>query len=283
MPKHSRGLKWASQMILWRLRRAVFLAKYEWFRSPPYFLRYHGFDLEYEKGDALVHAYSITAYYEPHVMNYLQSTLQRGATVVDAGANVGFFGFAVLALIPESNVHMFEPSPVPVGHLRRSIARNHLEARTRLNQCALYSEPGEMEYCVHAGKQSAYDGLQDTLYEWVGPTRRIRVPVTTVDTYVVQMGLKRLDLLKIDVEGAELYVLQGAKHTLKKLRPLVLFEVGEQNLAPYGLHPGDLHRFFQEHGYIVNDIHESPLSEAEFAQRTEREHEFVALPKASNG
>ena len=273
-----KGMARVFNSIRWRLRRAFFLARYEWFRSPPFMMSYQGFNIEYGRGDVLVHLYSVKACYEPHVISYVQSNLEPGATVVDIGANVGFFSLAVLALIPGSTVHMFEPSPVSRGHLAQSIAKNSLESRVRLNPYALYSEPGEMDFCVHPEKYAAFDGLRDTRSVKDSTPIHIKVPVTTLDIYLTQAGVKHLDLVKIDVEGAEMFVLQGAEDTLKELRPRVLFEVGQQNLDPYGLRPEHIYGFFQEHGYRMQDIQGQPLSEAEFRHRSTLEHEFVAVP-----
>jgi len=278
----SQGMARVINSIRWRVRRAIFLARYEWFRSPPYVMSYQGFDLVYGRGDVLSFLYSVTGHYEPQVMSYLKSQLPRAATVVDVGANVGFFGLAVLALVPESIVHMFEPSPVPRSFLAKSIARNGLEARVKLNHQALYSEAGEMDFYVHAGHHAALDGLKDTRYAIADEPARIRVPVTTLDTYVREVGLKRMDLLKIDVEGAELYVLQGARDTLKELRPRVLFEIGQQNLDPYGLRPEHIYGFFQENGYNVQNMSGQQISETDFTHRSTLEHEYVAVPIASH-
>lgn len=272
------GMARLENAVRWRLRRAVFLARNEWFRSPPFVMRYRGFNLEYGKGDVVARIHSIQGQYEPHVMSYVQSNLRRGATIVDIGANIGLFSMAVLAMIPESLVHMFEPSPVPRRHLARTIDMNRLAPRAVLNSCALYSEPGEMEFCVHEGKHAAYDGLRDTHYALVKTPRRIKVPVTTLDNYITETGIQRLDLIKIDVEGAELYVLQGAKRTLKELRPRVIFEVGQQNLDPYGLRPEHVYQFFKDEGYHLQSILGKSVSEGEYIRLCTLEHEFVAFP-----
>ena len=160
--RQQKGMARVINAIRWRLRRAVFLARSEWFRSPPFVMSYHGFNLEYEKGDVLVYLFSVTGQYEPQVISYLKSNFSGGASVIDIGANVGFFSLAVLALIPESTIHMFEPSPLPRGHLTNTINRNRLQTRAILHPFALFSEPGEMDFCVHAGHHSAFDGLRDT-------------------------------------------------------------------------------------------------------------------------
>ncbi len=65
-----------------------------------------------------------------------------------------------------------------------------------------------MEFFVHSPRDSSGDGLKDT--QRAGPTQKICVPATTLDAYVAQKEIERLDLIKIDTEGAELHVVRGA-------------------------------------------------------------------------
>ncbi|MGA2263185.1 MAG: FkbM family methyltransferase [Acidobacteriota bacterium] len=233
----------------WRMRRLRFAAAHEWLRSPPYVLRYAGFDLLYNPGNALALRYCLNGAYEPEVERYLESALKPGSVVVDAGANIGFFSLAVLGKSEGATVHGFEPSP------------------------------GSMDFQIHDTSYGAYDGFRDTGYAGVGESRTIKVPVTTLDIYAKQVGLDRLDLLKIDVEGAELFVLRGAREVLSSLHPTVLFEVGHQNLRPFGILPSDLYKFFEDVGYRVMSLNQRALSEVDFGHASIAEHEFIALPK----
>lgn len=271
----------ALHAVSWRLRRLRFRLRHELLRTPPYRMCYHGFEVLYHPGDVLVRSFSIRGNWERHVMDYVRATLPRDAVVVDVGANIGLFSFAVLASLPESRVHLFEPSPVPRSFLAASLARNQLAARTRLNSFAVYSETCELEFHVHEGGHSAYDGIRDTGYASAGAARPIRVQATTLDRYCQEAGLDRLDLLKLDAEGAELPILRGAEQTLRRLRPRVLFEIGPQNLAPYGIRAADLHEFLTARGYVVQTLRREALSVAEFERAVELEHEFTAVPAAA--
>lgn len=261
-----------------RLNGLLFVIRSELLRQPPYVARYFGFELLYGSGDILVRQYAASGHYEPHVISFVKGTLPPGSVVIDVGANIGLFSLAVLASVPQSTVHMFEPSPVPRGLLSQTLKRNAFGDRVRLNAAALYSEVGEMDFYVHAGKHAALDGLRDTRYATVGDASCIRVPVTTLDSYVKQSAIQRLDLLKLDAEGAELSILQGATVTLRTLRPTVLFEAGMQNLTPYNVTPSELYQFFAEHGYQVVTLRGVSLSESEFRQAIDKVHEFAAVP-----
>lgn len=175
-------------------------------------------------------------------------------------------------------MHGFEPSPDSFALLNATILRNNLKAQVRANQIAVYSEPGEMDFQVHTANHGAFDGFQETGYAGAGEAKVIKVPVTTLDIYAKQVALVRLDLLKIDAEGAELFVLRGARDVLVNLQPVVLFEVGYQNLRPYGVLPVDIYRFFEDVGYRVMNLRRRELSEVEFSHASVGEHEFIAMP-----
>jgi hypothetical protein len=67
------------------------------------------------------------------------------------------------------------------------------------------------------------------------------------------------------------------------LHPTVLFEVGYQNLRPFGILPSDLYRFFEDVGYQVLNLERRALSESDFAHACIAEHEFVGVPDAYQG
>lgn len=246
-------------------------------RKPPYFIRYQGYDLAYEPGDHVVVRILAFGGYEKDVFQYLRTALEPGAAVVDVGANVGLFSLAVARMAPDATLHCFEPSPSPRACLTRTLERNDLGGRIRLNGQALYKEPGELEFHVHDGGNAAFDGIRDT--GRVGGARSIRVPVTTLDHYAREVGLDRLDLLKIDTEGAELFVLQGAVETLRRLRPRIILEADPTNMAAYGVKPQEAYRFLREQGYRVKDLRGRTLEPADFDRSlAELEVDFLAVP-----
>lgn len=265
--------------VSWRMRRLRFRLRHEFLRAAPYILPYNGFQVVYESGDVLVRSYSIRGHWERHVSDYVAAVLPREAEVVDVGANIGLFAFGVLKSRPEAYVHLFQPSPRPQRCLAASLRRNGLSARARLNPLALYSEVCELDFHVHEGGHSAFDGIRDTGYPSAGAARPVRVRATTLDRYCQEGELTRLDLLKLDAEGAELLILRGAQQTLRALRPRVLFEVGLQNLAPYAIRPADLHQFFTSCGYVTQTLRRESLGLEQFERAVETEHEFAAVPR----
>lgn len=150
------------------------------------------------------------------------AVLPPDGVVLDVGANIGLSALALAPLLPRGRVLAVEASPRTAAALRRTLALNGLEDRVAVEAVALGAAPGEAAF--HAAAHSAGAHLMDagTLGAAALPT--VRVPVETLDALVARHGLGRLDFLKIDVEGFETEVLDGAAATLARLRPLVFVE-----------------------------------------------------------
>jgi FkbM family methyltransferase len=197
---------------------------------------------------------------------------------VDVGAYVGRHGFEMARLVdPGGHVHLFEPLPQMVAELqRRLVAEHRLRSVTSVYPCALSSSSGSAEFCV-AVDALAYAGLKERHYDTETAVERIQVEVRRLDEVLPQ--LTRFDDLKIDTEGAEWQVLQGAERLIAKFRPTISFEFGENAYAPYGVNPGEVHAFLISHGYRVFDIRGRELDGLTFIESSRRQQvwDYVAI------
>lgn len=146
--------------------------------------------------------------------------LRPGQVVVDVGANLGLLTLAFARAVgPAGRVLAVEPAEETFGALERQVRINDLKHVTAIH-AALADKPGAMRLYHHAdpGRNSLVAGASDDGEE---------VPVTTLDALLAEHGIGRVDVLKIDVEGAEPLVLAGAAKTLGH-RPVVVFEIHSQ-------------------------------------------------------
>ncbi len=181
----------------------------------------------------------------------------RPQVVLDVGANVGDWSLAALRHLPEATVHAFEIAPTTAADL----ARNTAEAGGRfvLNRVGLSDHEGEIEIFRSPESSTATSTLRHALA--VGEAEHgIRTVltetarVTTGDAYLRAQGIDRVDLLKIDVEGAEPAVLAGfAGAFARQAITLVQFEYGPLNLATRHM-LADFHAFFEAHGYLLGKL-----------------------------
>ncbi len=259
------------------LHRFVHFFRYEWRRSSPYCLSYCGYRVLYEKGDGLAHHLSSGYRFEPDVIKCAASMLRPGDIVFDVGANIGLISLAIHRKVPKTMIHCFEPSPYPYRMLKKTIRENALQKYFIPWNVGVYKNTGELTFHVHATKDALGDGIKDT--HRAGETEPINIRVTTVDWFVAEHRIPALALIKVDVEGSELSVLQGAKQTLKKYRPAILFEANPKNVQTYNLRVNDIYRFLSSMDYSVYTLRKKPLSESEFTLMTGKEDNYLALPR----
>jgi FkbM family methyltransferase len=159
--------------------------------------------------------------HEPLVRDFLAASLKPGMTVFDIGSNVGYFAiFSALLVGSQGRVIAIEGDPEVAALVRENAALNRLSNITVIAGVASRAN-GVLRF--GRGKASGWSGLHSqSAEEW------IEVPAHTVDSLAEQLGLQRMDFVKVDVEGAEEEVIAGMTESLRHLVPAVLVE----------LHPG---------------------------------------------
>lgn len=163
--------------------------------------------------------------YERETLSVLPRLLRSSSpspTVFDVGANTGVYAMATLAVAPGACVHAFEPVAHIARALAANLASNDLSEQVHLNACAVSDRPGTVDMHVPdetwgnaTMSRAGFRGLRGHVEQ---------VHAVTLDAYVAEHGVPRIDLLKIDVEGHEDAVLRGARRVLDKHRPAVLCE-----------------------------------------------------------
>lgn len=155
----------------------------------------------------------------------LRSYVAEDAVCIDAGANIGLYSLALSSLAPKGRVYAFEPSPSAFSHLADNLRVNRA-SNVEASQLALSDREGTVTFhdfsFFSAGSFSSDEGSLLTSDSY-GSTS-FEAPTTTLDTFVAERGIERVDFVKIDVEGAELSVLEGAVETLAKHKPVVVLE-----------------------------------------------------------
>lgn len=156
--------------------------------------------------------------YQPHLTGLLSRLLAPGMTFVDVGANIGYFSVLAARLVGETGlVVAIEPGERNCVLLHRSATRHRLR-NVRLHPYALSDRRETLVYLAQGSNGTITDlGDGD---DW--PSGGRLVPAAPLDELVA--GLDRVDVIKIDVEGAESRVLRGAAATLERHRPVVVSE-----------------------------------------------------------
>jgi len=177
----------------------------------------------------------------------LERTLKPDSNCIDVGAHRGDVLAQIMSLAPRGQHHAFEPIPQFARELQARFPR------VTVHNAALSDTIGKTRFC-HVVSNPAYSGLKRRAYPRPDEdVRSIRVDTETLDH--ILSAEERVDLIKIDVEGAELQVVRGAAATLKRCRPLVLFEHGVGASDHYGTSPEMVYRsLVDDCGLRINEM-----------------------------
>lgn len=140
--------------------------------------------------------------------------VQKGDVVLDCGANVGVFTrFALNA--GAAKVVAVEPAPDNVECLRRNFRDEIAAGRVIVVPKGVWNQPDELDLKIEEGNEAAATFVMDLKKV----DRRVRVPLVPIDALVGELGLERIDFIKMDIEGAEVRALEGARRTLARFHP----------------------------------------------------------------
>lgn len=185
-------------------------------------------------GDLGVSTPCVTGAFEPVETRFIRQTLKPGMTFVDVGANIGWFSLNAASLVgPEGRVFAFEPRSDTFSALRRSFVDNGFLERATLVNAAAGESPGEIligwapEARNPGGTWTLANAELRESFEAMGRTLQ-STPVKVLDEVI---GDSPVDLIKIDIEGAEPIALRGARRILATQRPLILSELNPIVLA----------------------------------------------------
>jgi len=186
--------------------------------------------------------------YEPEVTCFLTGVLKPGMVFIDVGANLGYYTLLGAKRVgPHGQVHSFEPAPLQFRHLTLNVETNQI-ANVVLNNCAVADRVGETQLFMSDGWNQGTHSLGMAQ----GNMRECRVKCTSLDEYVAEAGLCHVDVVKIDVEGAELLVCRGASRTLTLLKPpVIVFEACEKWTQALSHSTSHVKEFLEGCGYAI--------------------------------
>lgn len=174
--------------------------------------------------------------------------IRTGDTALDIGANLGLVSLTLAQLVGDDGmVFAYEPNPRLIGYLKRSIAKNNFR-NIQVYNCALGSEDTELMLTIpkyHSGKASLVRTSNSD------QTLQVKVPVHRLDE-ILPESVRKIRLIKIDVEGFEYEVLKGATALFQRCPPdAVVFEIND---AGKSVGKAPTIDFLQRRGYAFLSI-----------------------------
>jgi len=211
---------------------------------------------------------------------FVSRVLRSGMTVLDIGAHHGLYTLLASKTVgPSGQVIAFEPSPRERKALRLNVRLNRCK-NVLVQELALGNEEGETKLHVVDHLETGCNSLRPPALP--GSTSLVSVRVISLDQWLAVRDLRSVDFIKLDVEGGELSVLQGAKRLLERPpRPVILVEVQDIRTRPWGYRGREIIDFLSAKGYKWFSLSaEGPLAPLDVRAET-YDGNFVACPKES--
>lgn len=203
--------------------------------------------------DVIGKAIYVNRVFEKAESRFVTKFLKPGLVFFDAGANLGQYTLlAARCVAIDGKVHSFEPSSRMFSELKYNVELNGISNICTLNNVAISDtegtaklslyEPGAEVYCSlgaqHRGNASI---IGDEV-----------VKTTTLDTYVEEKSIDHVDLIKMDIEGAELLALRGGEHLLSQAHaPVIVLEMSSKNTRGFGYTVLDIWEYLEHLRYAI--------------------------------
>ena len=168
----------------------------------------------------------------------IRTLLQRHDAFFDVGANAGFYSIMAEDIVGEGNLFLFEPLPVLHRTLELLFRNSHV------SRFAVSDSSATTTLRIPFLNGARFDTRASVVPDFVEPDQtgydELEVGTISIDEFVQNTDIRRVRFIKIDVEGHELAVLEGAKHTIARHHPLLLVEIEQRH------HKQPMHEIFTE-------------------------------------
>lgn len=187
--------------------------------------------------------------FEPAELKFVSRILTSDSVFLDVGANVGIFSLLASKIAISGKIIAFEPATETFELLCRNVELN--EARNAVAyRVALSNSAGEAKLNLNAPGKDGLNTLGRPSHPSCEPVGTETVPTTTIDEFLRAQSLTHVDAMKVDVEGAELFVLQGAENLLRQPNaPLILYESFLFLTKGFDYHPVEIFWFLDRCGF----------------------------------
>jgi len=185
--------------------------------------------------------------HEAAEVKFLGSIVKEGMKVIDVGANIGVTTIAIAKKIGErGSLYSFEPVPEYFDILRENLSCNGLK-NVELFPLALTDQVGTVDF------------YQKELSSGIVPqegVKKFKVNATTIDRFLDERKIERIDLINMDCEGAEFLVLKGAEKTLRRSKVDIFCEIHHDFLSQLGQSVGGIVEYLQRLEFEVHSVSE---------------------------
>ncbi|MBE9502204.1 MAG: FkbM family methyltransferase [Chloroflexi bacterium] len=189
--------------------------------------------------------------HEAAEVRFLESVVEQGMNAIDVGASIGITTVVIAKKIGErGKLYSFEPFAEYFNILQKNLSSNKLE-NVKALQLAMSNQVGKTDFYE--------DGLSTSMVSKEG-VRKFMVSTTTIDRYLNEEKVERIDLINMDCEGSELLVLKGAEETLRRNKVKIFCEIHHDFLRHLGQSVQDIVEYLEKLEFEVYSVSLDDLS-----------------------
>lgn len=252
-------------------------------------LRTKDIALFFDLAQKICRAEAILLATEEEEISFMSRFILAKAVIFDIGANVGRVSLSLAKAHADARIYAFEPVAGTFCDLERNLRLNGCKEQIKAYHLGFYSKSGDLKFFVPSANEAAsLRPVTDTYYCMEGEQGKgeckerldeIICPVDTLDRFVEEQGITRLDFIKCDTEGAEKFVFSGGANVFKSLRPVVYTEMLRKHTARFLYHPNEIIEMFCGWGYACYTAASEKLHPFEQMDETTKETNFFFLHK----
>ena len=200
-----------------------------------------------DRGDSV--GYSLEEY-EPTAKNTMKKYIKKGDVVIDCGASLGYFTLMFADIVgKEGKVYAFEPNENNFPYLNKSLLFNKFLNRVELCLGAISDKEGEGVLFVSPSAGSS------VMYDEGRFSKKVIVQTYTIDSLFKD---KKVDFIKMDIDGSEIRALKGARETIKNNPHIkMLIEFSSSRIVETGNKPEEMINLLKEYGFKLRSVNEA--------------------------
>ncbi len=210
-------------------------------------------------------------------ISFLKKTLKKDNVFIDIGANIGAYTLIASKLVEKTGmVIAFEPVNTINKMLIENIMMNDLTNIT-VEKKAVYDQNTNLELFISNEQNMGMSSILNHSHE---SGEKQKIEAITLDNYVQLKKLAKIDLVKIDIEGAEIHALKGMKQSLVKFKPTLIIEISDGILENSSVKSNAIYDFLFDLNYVPYNIDEKGNIK-DFSSKDINYHNYIFLPKSN--